>query len=193
MNSKDKILNRIESDCDKICKKIDDEAQQRCDEILNNARKTAEKEKAEVVKKTESRLAQMKASSESRAQLEIRNTLLKKRREEIDKTVDGVMSYLLSLGDGEYFELLYKLASKLPDSDGEVMLNQKDLDRLPSDFRSRLGAAGLNATVCSQPADIAGGMIFKKGNIEENLSFSAIIASNRDSLEDYINRALFEQ
>ena len=193
MNSGDKIINRIESDCDEVCKKIDAQAQQKCDEIINKAQQDAGKAKAEIEKKTMAKLSQMNAAADSRSALEIRNTLLKKRREEIDRTVDGVLSYLMNLGDEEYFETLYKLASKLNASGGEVMLNQRDLDRLPADFERRLSGVGMNVRVSSQAANIAGGMILKNGNIEENLDFTALVASNRDKLEDYINKALFAQ
>ena len=41
--------------------------------------------------------------------------------------------------------------------------------------------------------DIDGGFILKNGDIEENMSFSALLSSNRDSIEDLINRELFAE
>lgn len=193
MSSGEKIINRINSDCDEAVNKINANIKEKREAIIAEAEKTAEKEKAGIEKKTNAKLSQMSASAQSRSQLEIRNTLLKKRREEIDKTVDGILSYLLGLADGEYFEFIYKLAAKIPDCDGEILLNAKDLMRKPADFENRLKDAGLNVSVCTQPVDIQGGFVLKKGNIEENLDFSALISSNRDSLEDYINRELFKQ
>ncbi|MEE3333315.1 MAG: V-type ATP synthase subunit E [Ruminococcus sp.] len=193
MSSGEKIINRINSDCDEAVNKINANIKEKREAIIAEAEKTAEKEKAGIEKKTNAKLSQMSVSAQSRSQLEIRNTLLKKRREEIDKTVDGILSYLLGLPDGEYFEFIYKLAAKIPDCDGEILLNAKDLMRKPADFENRLKDAGLNVSVCTQPVDIQGGFVLKKGNIEENLDFSALISSNRDSLEDYINRELFKQ
>lgn len=193
MNSGDKIIARINSDCDEAIEKINSDAQEKRAQIIREAHASANKVKLEVEGQALKKLSQMDASAKSRSELEIRNTLLKKRREEIDKTVSAVRDRLINLGDGEYFELIYKLAESLPDSDGEILLNERDLARKPADFESRLSGCGLNVSVSQTPVDIDGGFVLKKGNIEENLGISALIASNRDKLEDYINRELFAQ
>ena len=120
-------------------------------------------------------------------------SLLKRRRIEIDKTVEGLEQYLLGLDDNEYFEAIYRLAAQLKGKSGAVLLNKKDLGRKPENFEKRLEAAGLEATVSPEPADISGGFILKNGDIEENMEFSAIISAKRDEIEDLINRELFAQ
>ena len=132
-------------------------------------------------KEESKKIAQIKAAAKSKAELEIRNELLKKRREEIDKTVGMVLEKLLNLEHEEYFNAIYKLASKLSGMNGEIILNQKDLNRLPLDFEYKLRANGLDAKVSDKAADIDGGFILKHGDIEENMEFKAIIAAERDS------------
>lgn len=196
MNGGETILNRIKADCDASVAAILQEAEKSNAAVLADADKTAASREADIAAKTRQALDRMQAASASRCELEIRNALLRQRRNEIDKTVEGLAAYFQMLGDeggSEYFETIYRLAAKLSGKSGEMMLNQRDLGRLPGDFTDRLRGAGLNATVSQTPVSILGGFILKSGDVEENMDFAALISARRDELEDYINRALFAQ
>ncbi|MBQ4251122.1 MAG: hypothetical protein II701_04265, partial [Ruminococcus sp.] len=114
-------------------------------------------------------------------------------RSEIDKTVGALLDYFLGLPDGDYFQAIYRLAAQLKGKSGEILLNNKDLQRLPQDFEGKIREAGLDASVSDTPADILGGFVLKSGDIEENMDFRALINARRDEIEDLINRELFEQ
>ncbi len=191
MDGREKILNRIKSDCDDSIRAIEAEAQKECDKIIAKAKADAQKSAAETDKKAQAKKAQLEASAKSRAELEARNAVLKQKRREIDLTVSALRDHMLGLGDNDYFELIYRLASKLSGMNGELRLNSRDLGRLPGDFTDRLRACGVEASISGEPADIDGGFILKHGDIEENLGFSALIAAKRGELEDFINRRLF--
>lgn len=193
MNGGDKIIDRIKADSKSAVDAVMAQGTKSCDSIMLEAEKTAGKREAEIEAKTQAKLSQIEASAKSRAELETRNALLKQRRAEIDKTVECLFEYLTGLDDSAYFEALYRLASQLKGKSGELYLNQKDLNRLPQDFESRVKAAGLNATVSQTPADISGGFVLKSGDIEENMDFKALISSRRDEIEDLIHRELFAQ
>lgn len=193
MNGGDKILDRIKSDCDENIKAINAKAEKTCSQILADGKAQAEQAALEIAKKAEVRVKQINASSKSSAELALRNALLKRRRKEIDITLSKILEYLLSLDDKQYFEIIYKLASKLSGKSGEIMLNSKDISRLPKDFESRLSQIGLKAKVSRTAADISGGFILKCGDIEENMDFAAIISEKSGELEDLINRELFVQ
>lgn len=193
MNNGDKILSSIKSDCDKVISVINADSAKVCDDILAKGRTAAEKAVKEVNAKAQQRASQMKAASKSRAELEKRNTLLKKRREEIDITFGAIYDYLINLDGENYFNIIYKLCSKLSGKEGEMLFNGKDLKRLPKDFESRLAKTGLNAKVSKNTADITGGFILKCGDIEENMSFSSMLADKHEQIEDLINRELFSE
>ncbi len=193
MNGSDRILSRIKSDCDESVRAIEARAKREQDAVIAEAQQNAHLNAAQIAEDAQKQCAQIKANAKSRAQLETRNALLKQRRTEIDKTIDGLNSYLLGLDDKEYFEAIYRLAAKLGGKSGVIMLNRRDLNRLPGDFAQRLKAAGLDATVSDEPAGISGGFVLKSGDVEENMEFSAMIASERDRLEDFINKELFAQ
>lgn len=193
MNGNDRILSRIKSDCDESVRAIEEDAKKQRDSIIAAAQHEADKQAAEIAEKAALKSAQLEASGKSRAQLETRNALLKRRRMEIDKTVDGLEAYLLGLDDAAYFKAIYRLAAKLGGKSGTVFLNAKDLARKPADFEDNLRAAGLNASVSKEPAPISGGFILKDGDVEENMEFAAIISARRDEIEDLINKKLFAQ
>lgn len=193
MSSCDKILGCIKADCDKTISEIDAMSEKQCKAVLDDANAQAEQVAKETADKAQKKIAQMKTASKSRAELEQRNMLLAKRREEIDITFNAVYDYLIKLDDKSYFNTIYKLASKLNGKSGEVLLNSADLSRLPSDFEAQLKANGLNATVSKTPASISAGFILRCGDIEENMDFKSILADKRDDIEDLINRELFAE
>ncbi|MEE1263213.1 V-type ATP synthase subunit E [Ruminococcus sp.] len=192
MNGGDIILNRIKTDCDEAVKAIRLEADKSRDAVMAEADKEAQSRVKVIVEKNEKKIRQTKAAAQSRSELEIRNALLRQRRREIDKTTAQLLDYFLGLPDGEYFQAIYRLAAQLKGKSGEIMLNNKDLQRLPQDFEGKIREAGLDASVSSTPANILGGFVLKSGDIEENMDFRALINARRDEIEDLINRELFE-
>ena len=106
MNGGDKIIERIKADSKKAVDEVMAQATAECNAIMQAAEKTADKNTADINAKTAVKLKQAQASSKSRAELETRNALLKRRRNEIDKTVEALQAYLVNLGDTEYFDAL---------------------------------------------------------------------------------------
>ncbi|MEE0914151.1 MAG: V-type ATP synthase subunit E [Ruminococcus sp.] len=193
MNGGEKILDRIKSDCDDNIREIEAKSAETCSQIISEGKTQAEKISADIAKKADAKVIQINAMSKSRAELETRNALLKRRRKEIDITLGKLLDYLVNLGDKEYFDIIYRLASRLNGKKGEIFLNANDISRLPSDFEQKLKLNGLDAVVSKAPADISGGFILKCGDIEENMDFEALISAKQDGIEDLINRELFSE
>lgn len=193
MNGGEKILDRIKSDCDDNIREIEAKSAETCSQIISEGKTQAEKISADIAKNADAKVIQINAMSKSRAELETRNALLKRRRKEIDITLGKLLDYLVNLGDKEYFDIIYSLASRLNGKKGEIFLNANDISRLPSDFEQKLKFNGLDAVVSKAPADISGGFILKCGDIEENMNFEALISAKQDGIEDLINRELFSE
>lgn len=192
MSSGDKILNRISLDCDERISQIGAETDEKCAQIMAQAKLDADKISAEIADRAQSKVKQMQAASKSRCDLETRNAFLKRRREEIDKTYSEILNKMKNLPDEDYFELIYTFAKKLNGMSGVVLLNKKDINRLPKDFLARLEKCGVKAELSKTPGDIESGFILKCGDIEENMDFSAILSEKRDAIEDFINQELFK-
>lgn len=192
MSSGDKILNRISLDCDERISQIGAETDEKCAQIMAQAKLDADKISAEIADRAQSKVKQMQAASKSRCDLETRNAFLKRRREEIDKTYSEILNKMKNLPDEDYFELIYTFAKKLNGMSGVVLLNEKDMNRLPKNFLARLEKCGVKAELSKAPCDIESGFILKCGDIEENMDFSAILSEKRDAIEDFINQELFK-
>ena len=171
---------------------IEKEAQAQRAAILDDARAEAESEAAAVLNTAKKKAEGIKQSAFSSAALLKRNTNLNAKRAEINAVIDGICNYLEKLDDESYFALLYKMAGQIHGK-GEILLNAHDLARVPADFTERMKAAGVDAALSDMTADIDGGFVLKDGAIEMNCSFAAMIEDKRDEIEDFINRALFEQ
>lgn len=193
MSDGEKILSCIKSESDEKIAAVNADADRVCAELLAEARKNAEEIRHSAETKIELQSEKLIKATKSRIELEKRSELLRARRAEIDKTLDGIGKYLCSLGDKEYFGLLYSLASGLSGKSGVILLNKKDLARLPADFEKQMDSIGLKISVSKTPCDsIGGGFILKDGDIEENMTFSALIAEKREQIEDLISRELFK-
>ncbi len=190
--SGEKILSSIREESEKNIAAIKEDSEKKCKEILDKADSTVKTIKSDADRRLKEQSARLKGSYERSVELLKRNTLLKIRRTEIDKTISYICDYMTGLNDQAYFELIYKLAGTLGKKSGVVYLNEKDLKRAPKDFVLQMNRAGLDVTLSSTPDNsIASGFIIKKGDIEENMSFSAIIADKREAIEDIISRELF--
>ena len=191
--SGEKILSSIREESEKNIASMKKDSEKKCREILDKADKAVKEIKSENDRKLKEQSAVQRSAYDRSVELLKRNTLLETRREEIDKTVDSVYSYMLSLNDREYFELIYKLAATLGKKSGVLFLNSKDMKRLPDNFVKRMNECGIDASLSDTPDDsINSGFILKNGDIEENMSFSSIIADKREEIEDIISRELFK-
>ena len=137
MNGGETIINRIKADCDESVASIRLDAEKANAAVLTEAEREAQLREKEIADKTQQRLRQIQAASKSRAELEVRNALLRRRRSEIDKTVGMLIDYLLQLGDNDYFNAIYKLAARLRGKSGELMLNQRICRDFPPTLRQK--------------------------------------------------------
>ena len=191
MTAVEKIVERIELDAKAEAEAIIAEAEQKALKIKfdskNEATMAAENFKAEADKKAE----RIVAAAESAANLTVRNELLYKRREEIEKTLKELEEHLKSLPEKKYFDKLMLLAvDSANGKQGVLYMNSADLKRVPQTFKEILSSKGI---AVSDKADdtISGGFILKYDDIEINEDFTALIADKKEQLEDIINSCLF--
>ncbi|MBQ5562177.1 MAG: V-type ATP synthase subunit E [Clostridia bacterium] len=193
MSSGEKIIAEIRHECDEKISAINAETEDVCASIIDSAKKKASDITKNAQYKLEEQSSKLLKAHQSKCELEKRNMLLKARRQEIDNAVEHILDHMTGLPSKVYFELVYKLAVTSDIKDGTVYLNSKDLKRLPKNFQERLAESGMNVTISDTPDEsIESGFILKNGDIEENLSFSSIIAEKREEIEDLISRELFK-
>jgi len=191
MTTDNKLLQSILQAGEEQAAQVAAEAQQQADAVAEKAAKDAAAEEAAILTAAEQKAQAVNKAAHSNAALLKRNAVLEAKRREINETVAAMQAHIAALPDADYFALLYKMAGALQVKEGELLLNARDLARLPEDFGAQLQKAGLNATVATAPAAIDGGFILRTGAVEQNCSFAAVIEDRRNAIEDFVNAALF--
>lgn len=193
MTGMEAITNQIKSDCEKQILKINAAADEAIKKILEKAQKTAEENTKKIDAAARRKAEQEVQIAKSGARLTVRNEMLAAKREEIDKTISLALEQVCALPDEAYFECFYQLVKKMKGQSGDILLNERDLKRLPADFQKKMRACGVKGKVNPEPAPIRAGFILKNGDIEENADFEVLFADNRDRLEDLVNSCLFTE
>lgn len=140
-------------------------------------------------------VADVEYSRNSALALQRRQRTLAQKQALLAETLEKARDSLYALPDGDYFGLLVKLAAKTAQpGEGELLLNEADLARMPKDFEKQLAGAlptGSTLKVGGQARPIDGGFVLKYGDVEENCSFAAIFDAREDEFSDLIRDVLF--
>lgn len=191
MTGSEKIIARIMADGEERVAAIREETESKVAEINADGKKLASSEADKIISDAELKCNRMLAAADSAAELKIRNSVLRRRRKEIDKTLDMAVEYICNMSDSDYFDALYNIALSFSGCKGEICFNSRDLDRIPADFESKLISSNLNVSISRTPVNIVGGFILKCGEIDYCADLKALLEEKRDMLEDLVNRELF--
>ena len=194
MTGGEKILARILEDAQIQADQIEHEAKDKAKAILAQADTEAQRQKLAILESGRAQANAVVRTAQSNASLIVRNALLKKRRALIEEALDDMLDMLRNQPDTAYFNMLLELAERAArPENGIMLLNTRDLQRLPADFcqRLRTQVSCGSITVSDRPCEIDGGFVLQYGDLEINCSFSAMLEARREEMEDLVNRELF--
>ncbi len=191
----------------KITEAILEEARLEAESIVAAAKKEADNEKEAALREIasdkekaeenlEKELSSVKQKAESARDLNRRRAILSKKQEIIARIIEKTRLSLHEADTDSYFSALYKMFEKYcrPEA-GVLMLNSRDLDRLPKDFSERIAqlakAKGGSMEVSTVATQIEDGFVLKYGGTEENCTFRALIEAQKESFYDEINNMLW--
>ena len=163
-------------------------------DIINNAKKEAEaliKSEAEKALKDAESLKSRKVSA---AELQGRKMLLTAKQEAINKSFNVSLEKLRSMQSEEYINLLANQIVTIPNCEGTIVLNELDREKIGEKLINSVNEK-LNekkVTLSNKTQKSSGGFILKRGNIEINSTFEAILNSMKDELTGEIASALFK-
>lgn len=190
MTGLEKIIQQIENDSNASVSQVIGEAQSLAANVLSDAKAVINDKKALHQKEMDALKATVLERAKSSAELESRKIILSKKLSLISKAIDEAMEKLSSLPTQDYFELLLKLTEKYASDDkAEMQLSQKDLQRLPSDFTSKLPK---NINLSETVAKIDNGFLLIFDGIDINCSFSALFNDKTEELQDKTSSILFK-
>ena len=191
---------------DKITEKIRQDAHDEAANILREAEQTAAQQSASFLEQTrlqKERILQnaqkhadeILRTAQSSATQASRNSLLTLRRELVNEALKRALNMLIHLPDPEYFSLCANLILKnaMP-GEGILMLNAKDHARLPAQFLQQVNTQLSDHQRIVLSADTVktdGGFYIVYNDIEINCTFSSLIRSDRERLEDIAAGILF--
>lgn len=193
MSGLDKILSKIIADAKANAELIIDEANIRSAAILQGAAADAALAGEKRVAAAGVDAQALIARSRSTALLQTKRILLQERNRIIDDAISSVKESIISLPDNEYFAVLNKFVlTHLQNEPGMIVLNKRDLARIPVGFVRSLSDSNTAAlTVSETPGDFDAGCVLIFGEVEYNGTLNALINEKKDELRDLLNRELF--
>lgn len=188
------------SGVEKIIARLNEETEAQCNDIISSAKEKAaqivgraQTQGNEIIKKAEEeakkQAEQIDATASSTVVSNSRKDKLSAKVELINSVLSAAEKSLHDLSVDAYFSTIAGLAKKnKQEGTAEMLLSERDLKRMPSDFIDKLG---YGFTVSPVPADISDGFILKYGEIEINCTFAALFRASSQELQAKANELLF--
>ena len=196
MTGLEKILYQIEEEAKSSADKIIEDANKEAQAIAAKADATCQELKAAAEVKATANAEDILKKSRSAAAMQRKKNLLTAKQEVIGEVIDKAQKSLYAMDDAAYFALIEKMLDKFVlAEEGEIRFNAKDLKRMPAGFEKKIAAAaqkkGGVLALSSQTCEIDGGFLLVYGGIEENCSFAAMFAAEKESLQDKVHTLMF--
>lgn len=191
MNAQEKIIEGILDESRTEAQKMLSRARTEADSVSEEYKARAKDYSAKKVSEALLRAKVIKQNADSAGDITVRDASLAKKHEEIEKTIGMALDKIKALPDEKYFTLLARIAEKYAEKkQGEALLGKDEAKRNADIFSKALKEKGLDVTV-GYTDSVKDGFILKYGDIEYNLSLSALVDDKRELLEDRINSVLF--
>lgn len=199
MTGLEKILEAINDEAQSIADQILEDANNQAREVIEAAKLEAEKKAAQIEEKAELDVRDITNRSESAADLQKRKILLETKQQLINSTIAKARRSLAELSVSEYTDIILSMIKRFAHNQtGKIQFSSVDKNKLPADIDARIKIALSESpmaelSVSEIPANIDGGFLLIYGEIEENCSFDALFAAERDTLQDKVHSLLFEE
>ena len=192
----DNIVSEILAEANAAAESVRQAAQREAEEIAKAAAAQSRQECEALEAKAGQARDTEAARTKSSADLQRRQRLLAAKQEIIAGVIDKAYAEIFRLDDAAYFELVKKMLGQyVLDKEGEICFNERDKKRLPKDFADVVGEAakakGGSLVLSDKVRKIDGGFVLIYGGIEENCSFEALFAAERDRLTDRVYQFVF--
>ena len=192
----DNIVSEILAEANAAAENVRQAAQREAEEIAKAAAAQSRQECEALEAKAGQARDTEAARTKSSADLQRRQRLLAAKQEIIAGVIDNAYAEIFRLDDAAYFELVKKMLGQyVLDKEGEICFNERDKKRLPKDFADVVGEAakakGGSLVLSDKVRKIDGGFVLIYGGIEENCSFEALFAAERDRLTDRVYQFVF--
>lgn len=182
--SKENLLQKIKDDTAQEVQSIIDEAKNRYESNRRDVEEYLSLFEQSELEKAESTAKENEKQTRMLAEIEAKKTMLKAKREIIDKTVERAKQKMLSLPDGEYIDWITTLiAQKATDGD-KVIISKNDVERLTAEVIGKISAqTGKKITLSDKIGDFSGGIILTQNGCDKNMTLETALD---EITQDYI-------
>lgn len=190
------ITNEILRDADENSAGIIKEAEDKKAKLIEEAKAEIEADSKKAQERTAAEKSNLLERAKSEAATNEKRAVLEARNEIITEVLDKAYDKLLNESDSEYFSMIYSLLEKNVHAEkGKMQISDKDMQRLPSDFKTKISEIaskkGGELVLSDAPADIDAGFVLSYGGIDENCSLKAIFNEKRTALSDIVYKRLW--
>lgn len=196
MRGIEKIIYQILEEANEKKATIELDAKKQADEIEEKAKSEAIKIEDEINRLSEQKVKNYENLAILAAEQKRRRAILETKQNLISEVLEKSYTKLIELDEDKYFELLSKMIEKYAlDKQGEIVFNEKDLARLPKGYQEKIeeiaAKKGGSLAISKEAGKFEGGFILIYGGIEENCTFKALMASEKEMLQDIVHEKLF--
>jgi V/A-type H+/Na+-transporting ATPase subunit E len=187
-----KILSEARSEADKIKAEANEEAAAQQDQLASELAEFQKETYQKTQVASEDKIERMLAS----ARMEAKKNLLFAKVSLLDEVFQKAREQIKKLPKEVYQELIVSLMKKAVESGDEEVLISADENRIDNELVKKVNAKlgpdiKGNLKLAKDPADIDGGFILRRGNIQVNVSLEVLISQAKQNLETELSQELF--
>jgi len=189
-----------------ITQKIIDEANDYADDVIEKAKEEArttseeyeslaEKEYNQIIDLAYEKANEILNRATAQGVKEKRINIISAKWEYLDNAFSSAIKLMCKQPNDVQVRFITSLVLKYQRSESELIFSAADRDRLGNDVVVAVNKApgSFKVKLSDIVGDFSGGVILKEENIEANLTYDAIIASERERLEEEVSAILFKE
>ncbi len=196
--SLNKIIEKINKDADTEAQHIIGQGQLEANEYMKRSLAELESHCGKLLAEGNAQAQQQKKQHIQIAALDARKQILKEKQALIAKVFSQALEKLINMDDAAYSSVISNMLVNYPlTGDEEIITSAAGKKRLGDNFIKRLnnyliskGKTG-NCKWSNEHRELKGGFVIRRGKVEVNCSFEALIKSKQDDLEQEIALILF--
>ncbi len=198
MKGTEKIIEHIRSDAQARADAILAQAEQQCVQIRADYDRKAREFYSEKIRAGVKDCEDKNESIDRIARMEARKGMLAVKQEMVAACFDRAREKITELPEEVYVDFLAKLAcGSSVTGDEQIVLNAADREKLGKkavdEANALLKMAGRKAglTLADESGDFSGGLVLKRGNIEDNCTVDLLIDLSRAEMSSKVAEVLF--
>lgn len=192
------ITSKILSDAREKAQQIVDDAQRQAEQILSDAAGEAQQRRETAMVAAEKEVQLTEERILSSAKMEEKKILLQTKQELLSQSFALALQKIESMSDEAYNKLVSTMMIKLIETgDEEIIMSERDKKRLSPDFVYYVNRTvakeevSCNVKFSDEMREIPLGFILKRGDIEINATFEALLRQRREELSAEVVKILF--